>query len=378
MNIQDFKAGTNKKGNGYSYFLPEKINHPFSWDDGRIDQLLEQAALKLGELNSFSRLVPDTGLFIQMHVTKEAVVSSKIEGTRTDMEEALQDEIEIKPERRDDWQEVGNYIRAMNQAIEELETLPLSQRLIKNTHETLLASGRGEHKMPGAFRQSQNWLGGNSLQEAEFIPPAHVELPDLLFDFESFLNNKEIQIPKLIKIAIAHYQFETIHPFLDGNGRVGRLLITLDLVANKVLNEPLLYLSSFIVNNKTAYYDNLTFVRTKNDLARWIKFFLTGIVQTAEKSAATLHKIIALKADIESRHIMTMGKRSQNGMRVLNKLFENPFITAKDVQKQTDLSAKAANDLIQIFVDKQILQERTGNRRNRKFMFKTYIECFKE
>ena len=378
MNIQDFKAGTYKKGNRYSYFLPAKINHSFSWNDSRIDELLEQAALKLGELNAFSRFVPDTGMFIQMHVFKEAVVSSRIEGTRTDIEEALQDENEIMPERRNDWQEVNNYADAMKQAIAELETLPLSQRLIKNTHKTLLASGRGKHKTPGEFRRSQNWIGGASLQDAVFIPPAHGELPDLLFDFEQFLNNTEINIPKLIKIAIAHYQFETIHPFLDGNGRIGRLLITLDLVSNKVLSEPLLYLSSFFEKHKTAYYDGLTFVRTKNDLAQWIKFFLTGIVQTADQSVATLDKIINLKASIENQHIITMGKRSKNGMLVFHKLFENPIITAKDVQTHIGLSAKAANDLIQIFVDKQILQEITGSRRNRIFMFKTYLQCFEE
>ncbi len=378
MNIQDFKAGTYKKGNRYSYFLPEKINHSFSWNDGRIDELLEQAALKLGELNAFSSFVPDTDMFIQMHVFKEAVVSSKIEGTRTDMEEALQDENEIKLERRDDWQEVNNYAKAMNQAIKALETLPLSQRLIKNTHKTLLESGRGKHKTPGEFRRSQNWIGGASLQDAVFIPPAHGELPDLLFDFEQFLHNTEIKIPRLIKIAIAHYQFETIHPFLDGNGRVGRLLITLDLVSNEVLRKPLLYLSSFFEKHKTAYYDNLTFVRTENDLAQWIKFFLTGIVQTADESVATLHKIIDLKASIESEHISTMGKRSKNGMRVLHGLFENPIITVKDVQTRIGLSAKAANDLIQLFVDKQILQEITGNRRNRMFMFETYLQCFNE
>lgn len=376
MNIRDFSAGTYKKGNRYHYFLPEKINHSFSWNDSRIDELLEQAALKLGELNAFSSFVPDTDMFIQMHVVKEAVVSSKIEGTRTNMEEALQDEDEVELERRDDWQEVNNYVNVMNQAIKALETLPLSQRLLKDTHRTLLASGRGEHKTPGEFRLSQNWLGGANLQDATFIPPAHGELPDLLFDFEQFLHNTEMKIPRLIKSAIAHYQFETIHPFLDGNGRVGRLLITLDLVSNKVLSKPLLYLSSFFEQHKTEYYDNLTFVRTKNDLAQWIKFFLTGIVQTADESIATLHRIIDLKVSIENQHIIAMGKRSKNGMLVFHKLFENPFITAKDVQTHVGLSAKAANALIQIFVDKQILQEITGSRRNRVFLFETYLQCF--
>ncbi len=220
MNIGDFKAGLLRKGYQYSYFLPEKINHSFCWTDEAINELLEKASLKLGELNSFSRFVPDTDMFIMMHIYKEAVISSRIEGTRTNIEEALVEKKEISPEKRDDWQEVNNYVSAMNKAIEELKTLPLSNRLIRNTHKILLSSGRGEHKTPGEFRESQNWIGGTSPADAVFVPPAHTELPELLADFELFLHNTDIKIPYLIRIAIAHYQFETIHPFLNGNGLI--------------------------------------------------------------------------------------------------------------------------------------------------------------
>lgn len=376
MEIKNFIAGSYRSGYQYRYFLPEKINHPFVCSDADIIKKLETAALKLGELNSFSRLVPDTRMFILMHIFKEAVASGRIEGTRTNIEEALTEEQDIDPEKRDDWKEVNNYVTAMNTAIEDLKSLPLSSRLIRNTHKILLSGGRGEHKSPGDFRHSQNWLGGAAISDALFIPPAHEELPDLLSDFEMFLNNDRLTIPHLIRIAIAHYQFETIHPFLDGNGRIGRLLITLYLVSSGILEKPLLYLSDFFEKNKSLYYDNLTFVRTKNDIAQWIRFFLTGVTETAENSVATLHRIIDLKTSIEKKKIMAMGKRSQQAVTLLTHLFTKPVTTVKEVRSITKLSHKAANDLVQVFIDHHILKEITGYRRNRIFAFEEYIRLF--
>lgn len=376
MDIKDFKAGKYGKGYQYEYFIPEKINHSFFWTDEYINELLEKASLKLGELNAFSRFIPDTGMFIIMHIFKEAVVSSRIEGTRTQIEEALIEEQEINPEKRDDWIEVNNYVTAMNMAIENLKKLPLSNRLIRDTHKALLSSVRGEHKSPGEFRQSQNWIGGTSLADAAFIPPVHTELPDLLTDFELFLNNNKIKIPHLVRIAIAHYQFETIHPFLDGNGRIGRLLITLYLVSSGILEEPLLYLSEFFEKNKTLYYDNLTMVRVKDDLGKWIKFFLTGVIQTAENAVNTLKKIIKMKEIIERERIMKMGKRSRQGMALLHHLFTKPVTSVKSVQSITGLSPKAANDLVQAFIKEKILVETTGYQRNRIFLFEEYLKMF--
>lgn len=376
MDIKDFKAGVFKKGYQYQYFLPQKINHSFVWTDERVNELLEKASFKLGELNSFSRLVPDTDMFIIMHIFKEAVVSSRIEGTRTNIEEAFADENDINPEKRDDWKEVNNYVLAMNRAIKELENLPLSNRLIKNTHRILLSSVRGERKTPGEFRVSQNWIGGATLTDAVFIPPAHTELPELLSDLELFLNNHDLKVPHLIRIAISHYQFETIHPFLDGNGRIGRLLITLYLVANGILEKPLLYLSDFFEKHKNLYYDNLTFVRTRNDLLQWIKFFLTGIIETAQNSVETLRKIIDLKADIEKERIVIMGKRSKQALGLLHHLFRKPVVNIAVVQNMTGLSPKAANDLVRIFVDTKILRETTGYQRNRVFVFDEYMRLF--
>jgi len=376
VKIEDFKAGSYKKGVEYRYFLPEKINHLFVWNDEGINDLLERASFKLGELNSFSRLVPDTDMFIMMHIFKEAVVSSRIEGTQTNIEEAFVDEKDINPEKRDDWKEVNNYVIAMNKAIDELKTLPISNRLLKNTHKILLSSGRGERKAPGEFRVSQNWIGGVTLADAVFIPPAHTELPELLSDLEFFLNNRDIKIPHLVRIAIGHYQFETIHPFLDGNGRIGRLLITLYLVASSILEKPLLYLSDFFEKNKTLYYDNLTFVRTKDDLVQWLRFFLTGVIVTADNSVETLRKIIELKARIEKDQIVILGKRSKQALELFHHLFKKPVISVIDAQKMTDLSPKAANELVRIFVEKKILRETTGYQRNRVFVFDEYLRMF--
>ena len=376
MDIKDFKSGSLKQGYKYQYFMPEKINHDFSWEDTSINTLLEKASFHLGALNSFSSLVPDADMFIIMHIFKEAVISNRIEGTRTNIEEALNEQDNLDPEKRNDWQEVHNYVKAMNNAIQELENLPLSNRLIKNTHKILLSTGRGEHKSPGEFRISQNWIGGTTLSDAVFIPPAHEELPELLSDLELFLNNTNINIPHLIRIAIAHYQFETIHPFLDGNERIGRLLISLYLVHSKVLQKPLLYLSDFFEKNKTLYYDNLTFVRTKNDMSQWIKYFLEGVSQTAENSAQTLKKIIELKTDLEKNKLLSLGKRTKTANEFLYFLFHSPVITSTALQKEMKITAKTANSLIDAFIGLNILKERTGYSRNRIFVFDKYVELF--
>lgn len=376
MDIKDFKSGSLKQGYKYRYFMPEKINHEFSWEEPSINTLLEEASLHLGALNSFSSLVPDADMFIIMHIFKEAVISNRIEGTRTNIEDALNEQDNLDPEKRDDWQEVHNYVKAMNNAIQELENLPLSNRLIKNTHKILLSTGRGEHKSPGEFRISQNWIGGATLSDAVFIPPAHEELPELLSDLELFLNNTNINIPHLIRIAIAHYQFETIHPFLDGNGRIGRLLISLYLVHSKVLQKPLLYLSDFFEKNKSLYYDNLTFVRTKNDMSQWIKYFLEGVSQTAENSAQTLKKIIELKTDLEKNELLSLGKRTKAANEFLYLLFHSPVITSAALQNEMKISAKTANSLIEAFINLNILKERTGYSRNRIFVFDKYVKLF--
>jgi Fic family protein len=378
MNIKDFIAGQWKNGYEYKYFSPALINHEFFWADAKLSQLLEQAAFKIGELNALARIVPNVDIFIKMHILKEALLSSRIEGTQTQISEALQDKQEIEPERRDDWQEVTNYVKAMNFAIHELTNLPLCNRLLQKTHETLLCQVRGETKIPGEFRTSQNWIGGASLKDAIFIPPHHDEVLELMSDLEKFLNNDLIYVPHLIKIAIAHYQFETIHPFLDGNGRLGRLLITLYLVSNKILDKPLLYTSYFFERNKNLYYDNLMVVREKNDLQKWLIFFLTAIVETAEKSIQTLHNILSLKEEIENHKIITLGRKLQNAQRLHRFLLEQPVIKIQQVVEKLNISPKTANEIVTDFVKLSILKETTGYQRNRVFIYQKYLDLFEK
>lgn len=376
ISLESFKPGTYERGYDYKYFVPIKIDNEWSCNTMAISQLLERAAVRLGELNSFSRFVPNIELFIQSHITKEAVLSSRIEGTQTRMDEAILPVEEIEPERRDDWHEVNNYIKAMTMAIGELDRLPISSRLIKNTHKLLLDSVRGKNKLPGDFRNSQNWIGGNSLSDAKFIPPTHHYVSDLMSDLEKFLNNNENGIPTLLKIAIAHYQFETIHPFLDGNGRIGRLMITLFLVSEGVLDKPLLYLSAYFDRDKSLYYDNLTNVRTQGDMVQWIKYFLVGIEQTATNAVEKLKSVLALKNELEVKINTTFGKRSNNGIKLLNALFADPSASVEKVRGICDLSYKAANDLVAAMVDADILYELTGNSRNRFYIFDSYLKLF--
>lgn len=272
MKIEDFVSGKYLKQQHYKSFSPAKIKSSWIWEDVKINTLLSEANRKLGALDAFSQHVPDTNIFIEMHVVKEATKSSRIEGTQTEIEEAVKKESQIVPERRDDWQEVRNYIDAMNSSIERLKTLPVSTRLLKEAHKVLMRGVRGEHGSPGEFRTSQNWIGGATINDAVFVPPVHTEINELMGDLENFLHNSDIDVPVLIRAAIAHYQFETIHPFLDGNGRIGRLLITLYLVSSGVLTKPSLYLSDFFERHRTLYYDNINNVRVKNELAQWIKF----------------------------------------------------------------------------------------------------------
>ena len=376
MKISGFKAGKFFQRFHYKSFEPNYVDLPWNIDDSELIMLLSEASLKLGELNAFSQLIPDIDFFIKMHVFKEGTESSRIEGTQTNIDDAMQKEDNIQPEKKDDWQEVQNYVQSMNQAIESLQTFPLSNRLLKQTHKTLLQGVRGTSKLPGEFRQSQNWIGGSSLRDAIFIPPHHDNVNDLMSDLEKFLHNENTPVPPLIKIGIAHYQFETIHPFLDGNGRIGRLLITLFLVSNQLLHKPTLYLSDYFEKNKSYYYDNLTRVRTHNDLKQWLKFFLEGVRSTSENSIQTFKYIIALRTEAENK-IISLGRKQPLAKSLLQFLFTNPVADAGDIAKALSVNVSTALRLIDDFMKSKILIENTGFRRNRIFSFDSYIKLFR-
>jgi Fic family protein len=376
MKLEDFKAGSYRQQFQYQSFTPTSVNHVWYWQDPQINTLLESATRNLSELNAFSLLVPDVDLYIQMHIVKEANTSSRIEGTRTQMDEAIMDQEQIDPERRDDWQEVQNYIQAMNEALDELSRLPLSNRLLKKTHGILLQDVRGENKMPGEFRRSQNWIGGSNLKDAVYIPPGHDELLELMADLEKFWHNDQIEVPHLIRIAISHYQFETIHPFLDGNGRIGRLLITLYLVSNGFLSKPSLYLSDFFERHRVAYYDSLTSVRISDNLIQWIKFFLTAIIKTAEKGQQTFRDILNIRDKMAGK-IVSLGRKAENARKLIMHLYRKPVLSGAAAPQLLGVTPRSANALINDLERLNVLKEITGFKRNRVYVFEEYLRLFR-
>lgn len=380
--LDGFTAGTYKEnlsgsGSQYRSFQPCLVNQPYQWSDRRIPVLLEEAMRLVGELNAYSSLIPDVDFFIQMHVSNEAVKSSRIEGTKTDVDEAMRPQDGIAPENRDDWEEVQNYVKAINYAIDKLGQLPICMRLLNDTHKILMKGVRGESKQPGKIRAMQNWVGGATINTATFIPPHQDELPVLLSDLEHFWHNPNLDMPNLIKIAISHYQFETLHPYNDGNGRVGRMLIVLHLIEMGILKKPTLYLSDFFAQHKAKYYEALTFVREQNNLDQWILFFLSAVSATATKGKDNFEKILVLRENYEQR-IVALGQRAKHARKLLLFLFESPFVTVEKAAAHLEVSMSTANTVVNEMQQKNLLKEVTDHFRNRIFILHEYLDLFRD
>ncbi|MGC1480091.1 MAG: Fic family protein, partial [Chthoniobacterales bacterium] len=371
--VKNYQAGTWQKQLGYQSFQPSLIDRPWTIDDSRVLESLSKADRQMGRLDMFSEYVPNLDLFVRMHVTKEATESSRIEDTRTEMEEAVLPEEEIQEERRDDWREVNNYIRGMRTAVEQLDALPFSNRLLCEAHATLMDGVRGEHKTPGEFRRSQNWIGGSNPGNARFVPPVAEDVPELMSDLEQFAHNPELHLPPLVRVALMHYQFETIHPFLDGNGRIGRLMVPLYLVTQGILKAPVLYLSDYLERNRDEYYDRLTRVREHNAIDEWLTFFLDGLSETAAHGVGTFNEILRFKAHWE-KEIATWKPQGRSGLALLEHLFGQVWVNAKMVAEAAGVSQPTAYKLIDRFVQNGLLTEITGAKRDRLFRFDAYLK----
>lgn len=376
MKLEDYKSGEYKQGVGYKAFLPSRINHNWGWGDTKLDYLLAEANRQIGELNAYSLLLPNVDLYIKMHVTIEANKSSRIEGTKTTIEDDLSDLQDVSLEKRDDWEEVQNYVKATNFSIERInEGFPICNRLFKEIHKILLAGVRGEKKTPGEFRISQNWIGGTMPSTAVYVPPLVEDLNNCLTDLELFINNEKIDTPELIKIAIIHYQFESIHPFLDGNGRIGRLLIPLYLQSKKYLDNPCLYISFFFEKNRDLYYQKLNNVRTNNDIIGWIKFFLEGIIETAKIAKEKFKNVVELTKKIDGK-LTELNVKFDNAKKVMDYFYNEPYSSRKKLADALGMPDSTVNGVVNELKRVNIIKETTGFSKNQIFVFSEYVNLF--
>jgi len=375
------RAGINvAQQEGYRAFIPKPLppEPPLNLNAETIE-LLSKADTAIGRLSGISETLPNPDLFVAMYVRKEAVLSSQIEGTEASLEDILEYESESRSRiLANDVAEVVNYVRAMNYGLKRINQLPLSLRLIREIHAELMKGARGEDKTPGDFRKTQNWIGpkGCTLSTARFIPPPPHEMMQAMGEFEKYMHS-ELTYPLLIECALIHFQFETIHPFLDGNGRIGRLLITFFLCYKEVLKKPLLYLSHYFKQNRLEYYDRLMVIRDNGDFESWIKFFLKGIIYVADEAAETSHKIINLQNEDKARINKSYRKSSKTTF-LHEVLFDRPIISVKDIVKIMNVTFPTADDICMKLVKLNILKEITGKERNRMFAYKSYLDILKQ
>jgi Fic family protein len=366
---------------GYRAFIPAPLPpDPHINLGGELQVLLSQADRALGRLDGSIKTLPNPDLFVFMYVRKEAVLSSQIEGTQSSLQDVLDAEAKIlAPDRPQDAEEVVNYVRAMNYGISRLDVFPVSVRLIREIHAKLLENVRGSHLTPGELRTSQNWIGpgGCKLNEAIFVPPPPDQVAQHLNDLEKFLHT-DARLPLLVKIGLAHVQFETIHPFLDGNGRIGRLLISFLLCEQRVLLKPVLYLSHYFKRHRQMYYERLQAVRDEGAWESWLAFFLEGVKEVSEQATETARQILGLRETHRRVITNTLGRAAANGHRVLDHLYEHPTVSVADIQDLIGTTYQAANELVARLEDENILHEITGQTRNRRFRYQSYIDLFSD
>ena len=377
MQIDKFQQGVYLNQIGYKSFIPAYINTSWEWKNPDINILLEQASAELGGLNSYSELIPNIDVYIQMHIKTEANKSSKIEGTKTSIEEELMELEDVAPEKRNDYMEVQNYILAMSHGIKRIQVddFPLSNRLIREVHEVLMRGVRGENKTPGEFRKTQNWIGGTGPSNAVFVPPSIDKLHELLSDLEFFIHNENIKTPHLIKAALIHYQFETIHPFLDGNGRIGRLIIPLYLLSKKILDKPCFYISDYFEQNRTVYYDALQNVRNNGALLDWVLFFLHACIYTAKTAKSKFKNVLSIVDKYKNTILSFAGKADFNN-RILEALLNRPILSSKQLQDVTGLSQPTVDKTLAQMMAVDMLREITGYSRNRIFVLRAYLQAY--
>jgi len=366
---------------GYHAFIPAPLPpEPPVQLSGELQALLSSANLALGRLDGSIQTLPNPDLFVYMYVRKEAVLSSQIEGTQSSLQDVLAAEAQILSATLPrDVDEVVNYVAAMNHGLSRLDELPVSVRLIREIHRALLKGVRGSHLTPGELRTSQNWIGpaGSSLADATFVPPPPSEVPAALGELEKFLHAKS-ELPLLIKVGLAHAQFETIHPFLDGNGRVGRLLITFLLCEQRALTKPVLYLSHYFKRHRQEYYERLQAVRDSGLWEEWLAFFLRGVDEVSVQAAKTARRVLTLREEHRSIITNTLGRGAGTGHRVLEHLYDHPIVSVPEVRLVTATTFAAANAVVSKLVDGGILEELTGQARNRRFIYRSYIDLFND
>ena len=376
ITIESFNSGKYRNNGDFLSFIPSPINDAWIWSSPEINELLSLADREIGALSAYSELIPDLDIYIRMHIRVEANKSNRIEGTRTSIEEDMLPKENLVSEKRDDVQEIENYIKAMDYGVKRIkeDDFPFSSRFLRELHQILLQGVRGEHKTPGEFRRSQNFIGGSKPSDALYVPPSIADLDPAMEDFDKFANRND-NLPVLIRLAIMHYQFETIHPFLDGNGRIGRLMIPLYLLSKNILGKPCFYISDYFETHRSEYYSALQDTRVRNDMERWICFFLKASIATARKAKNTFNRVLLL---VEKYNQYIAGKKKMHTTigSIIKEMYSRPIASVAMLSEMTGIGIANVNSAVNMLVNDGILAEITGGKRNRVFMLIEYMKIF--